>query len=286
MMHFEKYDAAAPRSLSAYDHWIRARMGAAIARVRGGLDNYRFNEAAGEIYSFTWDELCDWYLELSKGTLYDEDDSPEGLARRQGARHTLLEVFHALVRLVHPIMPFLSDEMWRRLPGTEGTVMLAAFPKEGDFPTDTATLGEVAYLQEAIVAIRRIRADMELSPKLKLPLQGEDVALLQKYAQAFLDLAGVGEVLHGKREGACATAVVRGQELYLSLEGVIDLDAERVRLDKQIQKTEKDVHGLSRRLNPGFKAKAPAHVVAEFEAKLQVARDRLGTLQAARERLS
>ena len=129
MIHIEKYDANAPRTLSAYDHWIRARMGAAIERVRDGLEGYRFNEAAGEIYGFTWDELCDWYLELSKGTLYDESDTPEAEARRQGARHTLLEVFHALIRLAHPIIPIMTEEMWRRLPGTEGTVMLASYPR-------------------------------------------------------------------------------------------------------------------------------------------------------------
>jgi valyl-tRNA synthetase len=286
MMHLEKYDASAPRTLSAYDHWIRARMGAAIERVRGGLDGYRFNEAAGEIYGFTWDELCDWYLELSKGTLYDDTDTPEAEALRQGARHTLLEVFHALIRLAHPIMPFLTEEMWRRLPGTEGTVMLAAYPKVGDFPSDASTLDEVAHLQEAIVAIRRIRADMELSPRLKLSLRGNDVTTLKKHAQALSDLAGIEAVIEGGRDGACATAVVRGQELYLPLEGVIDLDAERTRLDKQIQKTEKDVTGLTRRLNPGFKAKAPAHVVAEFEEKLESAKERLATLQAARTRLS
>ena len=285
MMHLESYDPDAPRTLSAYDHWIRARMGAAIERVRDGLNGYRFNEAAGEIYSFTWDELCDWFLELSKGTLYDDAETADAEARRQGARHTLLEVFHALIRLAHPIIPFMTEEMWRRLPGTEGTVMLAAFPKVGDFPSDATTLGEVAHLQEAIVAIRRIRADMELSPKLKLPLQAPDVSVFRKHAQALRDLAGIGEVRTGSRDGACATAVVRGQELYLPLEGVIDLDAERARLDKQIKKTDKDVHGLSRRLNPGFKAKAPAHVVAEFEAKLEVARERLQTLQAARARL-
>ena len=285
-MHLDKYDAEAPRTHSAYDHWIRARTGAAIGRVREALDGYRFNEAAGEIYSFTWDELCDWYLELSKGTLYDDADTPEAEARRQGARHTLLEVFHALVRLAHPIMPFLTEEMWRRLPGTSGTVMLASYPKTTDFPSDSATLDELAYLQEAIVAIRRIRADMELSPKLKLPVRAANVTLLQKHARALNDLAGISEVHEGGREGACATAVVRGQELYLPLEGVIDLDAERARLDKQIKKTEKDVNGLSRRLNPGFKAKAPAHVVAEFETKLAAAQERLGTLKAARDRLA
>jgi valyl-tRNA synthetase len=119
MMHLEKYDPEADRSLSPYDQWILARLGQAVDRVRTGLDEYKFNDSASEIYAFTWDELCDWYLELSKGTLYGEDPSPEAEAQRQGARHTLWTVYHALVRLFHPMMPYLSEEIWRALPGTE-----------------------------------------------------------------------------------------------------------------------------------------------------------------------
>ena len=286
MMHLDAYDPEAPRTLSPYDHWIRARFGAAVGRVREALGGYRFNEVAGEIYAFTWDELCDWYLELSKGTLYSEDDSAEAEALRQGARHTLWEMFHALVRLTHPLMPFLSEEMWRRLPGTSGTVSLASYPKTEEFPSDPAVLDEVAHLQEAIVAIRRIRSDMQLSPRQKLPLRSESVDLFERHSQGLADLAGIGAIVAGGRDGACATAVVRGREVYLPLEGIIDLDAERSRLDKQIAKTAKDVTGLTRRLNPGFKAKAPDHVVAEFEEKLAQATERLSTLEAARAQLA
>ena len=285
MMHLEAYDPAADRTLSAYDEWILARMGDATRKVREALDSYRFNEVASEIYAFTWDEVCDWYLELSKGTLYSETDSPEAEAARQGARHVLREVFHGLARMIHPIMPFLGEELWQRLPGTEGSVMTAAYPKASDYPADTGALAEVKLLQEAIVAIRRIRADMDLKARQPLDIRGTDVAVLQKHQRAMHDLAGVNDIIVGGREGVCATAVVRGQELYLPLEGVIDLDAERARLDKQIDKTAKDVKGLTRRLNPGFKAKAPAAVVADFEAKLADASERLERLQGARQQL-
>jgi valyl-tRNA synthetase len=286
MMHLEHYDPDAERSLSAYDHWILARFGAAVQRVREAMDGYKFNEAASELYAFTWDELCDWYLELSKGTLYAEGDDAETKAARQGARHVLRTVFDGLARLLHPVMPFLSEELWQRLPGTEGTVMLAAYPKAADYPEDAGALDEVKHLQDAIVAVRRIRADMDIKPKVRLVLQGENVAVFEKHGRALADLAGVGTVRTGGREGICATAVVRGAELYLPLEGIIDLDAERARLDKQINKTGKDVKGLSRRLNPGFKAKAPAHVVAEFEAKLAAAQERLTSLEHARSQLA
>ena len=288
MMHLEHYDSSAPRTLSAYDHWILARAGEATRRVRGALDAYRFNEAASEVYSFTWDELCDWYLELSKGTLYAEGDSPEVEAAKQGARHTLLTVFHALVRLAHPIMPFLTETIWRHLPGTSGTVMVAAYPKASDFPEDADALAEVARLQEAIVAVRRVRAEMDIAPKVRLKVRTPDAdlaALLVRHAQGFRDLAGVTSVVEGGRKGVCATAVVGGKDLFLPLEGVIDIDAEKARLQKEIGKSDKDVTGLQRRLNPGFKAKAPAHVVEQFEEKLEAAIERRGRLQAALERL-
>ncbi len=286
MMHLEDYDPDAPRTLNDYDQWILARTGEATRRVRAALDEYKFNDAANELYSFTWDELCDWYLELSKGTLYASDEGAD--AAKMGARHTLLTVFHALVRLAHPIMPFLTDTIWRHLPGTSGTVMVQAFPSAADFPEDPTALDEVARLQRAIVAVRRVRSEMDLSPKIKMPVRTPDPelhSLMERHAQALLDLAGVASATLGGREGVCATAVVDGRDLFLPLEGVIDLDAEKERLGKDLAKSDKDIVGLERRLNPGFRAKAPAHVVAQFEAKLEAARARKLRLVAAIEQL-
>ena len=283
-MHLDAYDPDAPRELSPYDNWILARLGATVKRVRFALDHYRFNDAANEIYSFTWDELCDWYLELSKGTLFGED--ADGEAARQGARHTLWTVFHALSRILHPFMPFLGEELWRNLPGTEGTVMTAAFPKVGDFPEDDGSLAQVATLQQTIVAVRRIRSEMEISPKVPLTLRMADPGSLRAHGLGLRDLARVTEVIEGGREGVCATAVVEGQDVYIPLEGVIDIDAEKARLDKEIGKSAKDVKGLRKRLNPGFRAKAPADVVAGFEDKLKTAEDRLARLEVARANFS
>ncbi len=138
MMHMEAYDPAAPRTPGVYDTWILARLGEAVARTRRALDEYKFNDAANEIYQFTWTELCDWYLELSKGTLYDKEPANE--PRRQAARHTLRTVFEALVRLFHPIMPFLSEEIWHQL-GCKGTVMTAPYPRTRGVPRGRARAG-------------------------------------------------------------------------------------------------------------------------------------------------
>ena len=286
MMHLSDLDPAAPATRSAYDQWILARLGEAVRRVRTALDEYKFNEAASEVYAFTWSELCDWYLELSKGTLYSDEAGDEIRAARQGARLTLLEVFDALTRLLHPFMPFLTEEIWQKLPNLDGrprgTVMTASFPKATQFPEDPAALEEVSVIQEAIVALRRIKADMELSPRHELTVRTAAPALLQAHHQALRDLAGVAKIEVGGRLGACATAVVRGDDLYIPLEGLVDVGAERARLVKELDKSDKDIGALEKRLgNPGFRERAPADVVAGFEEKLVQARERRERLQAA-----
>jgi len=289
LMGLEGYDRRAEAELGPYDHWIRVRAGQAVARVRGALDEYRFNEAATELHAFFWGEVCDWYLEFSKNAIYGEG------AQKAGAQQTLVEIFSATVRLMHPIMPFLSEEIWQRLPedvrAESETVMCAAYPKVSDFPEDEQILREVAFLQECIVAIRRLRADMELSPKVPLRILavGEKATWLPKHANALAHLAGIEsvELLEGERPETSATAVVKGAELVIPLEGVVDLDAERARLDKEIAKVQKDVGDLERRLgNAGFVAKAPDHVVNGFREKLAAAQTKLTQLEQARGEIS
>ena len=284
MMHLDDYDPSAPREPSPYDHWIEARAGEATRRVRAALDGYRFNEAAGEIYAFTWDELCDWYLEFSKGPLYSETASD---AEKQAARHTLWRSLQSVARLMHPFMPFLSEEIWQQLPGTEGSIMAASYPRAEEYPSDPDALAEVATLQAVIVEIRRLRADMELSPRLPLTLRTAQTASLTRNSDALRDLAGITAIEEGQRTGPCATFVVKGQEYYVPLEGVVDIAAERDRLAKVLDKVQKDIDGLAKRLNnPNFTDRAPAEVVEEVRTKHTAANDKLARLQQARESLS
>ncbi|MAY81435.1 MAG: valine--tRNA ligase [Deltaproteobacteria bacterium] len=280
MMHLEEYDVDAERTLSAYDHWILARTGEAVKRVRGALDNYKFNEAAGEIYAFTWDELCDWYLEFSKGSLYSEEASE---AAKQGARHTLWTVFESLVRLIHPIMPFLSEEIWQTLPNTEGSIVSAPYPKVSDFPSDPESLRQVATIQEVIKSIRRIRADMEISPRLPIGLRTKDPSAISNHPEALRDLAGVHSIEAGGRTGPASTFVVNGAPYFVPLEGVVDVDAERARLDKVIAKVDADIGFLNKKLaNKGFMDRAPEHVVSEVRTKHAAAEERRARLDEAR----
>ena len=283
----EGYDPEAPMELGPYDHWIRARCGAAVGRVRQALDDYKFNEAAHEIHNFVWGEYCDWYLELSKGTLYDESAPP---AAKNAVRHTLFEMMGAIVRMMHPIMPFLTEEIWSQLPGSEGYVAVAPYPKASDFEVDEAVLDEVAQLQESITEIRRIRGEMEIAMKKPLEVHVGDpslLALLQKHHKALRDLARCDAHPLGDAPDPSATAVVRGHKLVVPLAGVVDIEAELARLDKVLGKVEKDVNQLQKKLgNDKFVAKAPEHVVAGFREKLDAALVRRDTLRASRDRLA
>ncbi|MEO0602645.1 MAG: valine--tRNA ligase [Myxococcota bacterium] len=286
-MHIEGYDPAAPMEFGPYERWIQARTGAAVARVRQALDEYRFNEAASEIYAFVWGEYCDWYLELSKTTIYDKEASE---ARLNGVKHTLFDTMGVIVRLVHPMMPFLSEEIWNALPQTEGFVATAPYPKPEDFESDAAILDQIGELQESVTEIRRIRGEMEIALKTPLKLHIADSGLAERlagHAHALRDMGRVEVVQTDDAPRASATAVVRGQTLVVPLEGVVDLSAEVARLDKVLAKSEKDVAQLGKRLaNKGFVDRAPDEVVQEVRDKLEAAEKRLHTLRASRNRLA
>ena len=286
-MNLEGYEAGTPGEPGPYDHWVRVRCGRAVSRVRDALEGYRFNEAAGELHAFVWGEFCDWYLEFSKQAIYGEG------REKAAAQATLVATLGDIARLMHPIMPFLSEEIWQRLPGRDGdeSVMRAAFPRPEDYPEDEAVLVEVALLQEAISAIRRVRADMGLSPRLPLPvlLRGEGAETLLRHSGALAHLAGVDSAaIHvGEAPQGCATVVVRGLRLLIPLEGVVDVASECERLDKELGRVGKDVADLEKRLgNRGFVDKAPQKVVEDFRVKLTAARDKLAQLHEAREALS
>ena len=192
-------------------------------------------------------------------------------------------------------MPFLSEEIWQQLPESvrqdSESVMLAPYPKSEDFPQDEGILKEVAHLQEMIAGVRRLRADMGLSPRvpLKVLVEGEIAEVAQGHEGALAHLAGVEGValLVGEPPKGAATVPVQGGKLILPLEGAVDIDAERERLDKEIAKVGKDVTALSRRLgNQKFVAKAPEHVVQDFRDKLVTANEKLEQLQSARQGLA
>ena len=282
----EGFDPSDPGEPGPAEAWLAVETADAIDRVREALDAYRFHDATLAVHGFVWGTFCDWYLELSKTVLYDDAAPP---ARKQAARRALVDTLDVIARLLHPLMPFFSEELYHQLPGRSGLVATSAYPRAADLPRDPQAAAEVRVLIEAIGAVRTLRGEMELSPRTELVAHLDDAALhatLSRHAGSLAQLAGtrLGE---GAPAGPCAVAVVQGHELRLPLEGVTDVAAELDRLAKALAKVDKDVVQLERKLgNEAFVSKAPDDVVAEFRDKLEAARIRQDVLRRNQARLS
>jgi len=269
-----------PVEYSAADRWIRSRLGTAIRSVDGAFDEYRFDFAAAALYDFTWHEYCDWYLELVKPVLQGADVA---VALQRGARNTLLTVLEALLRALHPLMPFITEEIWQRVaplvPGalTSASVMLAPWPQATTFAADGAAEHEIAWLMRVVLGVRQIRGEMDISPARKLPLllqnaAAGDVELAQRHQALLMRLAGVDSpqtVAPGTKPPPAAAAIVGDLTLLVPMAGLIDPAAEFARLGKKIKKTKEEIARAQAKLgNDNFVRSAPAAVVAQERERL------------------
>ncbi len=260
--------------LTLANRWILTRIGQVSEKVARAIDDYQFNEAAGLCYQFVWHEFCDWYLEMAKQALYGEDED-----RKNATRHTVLETLGASLKLLHPFMPFVTEEIWQRLPGTKGSIMSAAFPNPSEFPKDDDALKEMDLLMGVISGIRNIRGEMNLPPSKNVKvvidtINGENAERLQKNASHIMTLAKVEELNIGAglaKPEASATSVFEESAIHVILKGLIDFDEEKNRIRKSIAKIEKDLKALQKKLsNPGFLGKAPEDIVEEVKAKAEI----------------
>ncbi len=271
-------------ALSLADRWILGRLDHTVNEVTTALEGYKFNAAAQTIYDFVWHELCDWYIELSKATLYSEDAELE--AARQANRATLSYALDVSLRLLHPITPFITDDIWQSLPhsGERPVSIMVA-----DWPVSQPLLKEFDYATEAmgcaievISAIRNIRGETNVKPSTRIPhidfvvSDDEQRAMLEQtsgYLSALarfdaLDIISPDEA--AAREGTVATAVAQGIEIRIPLKGLIDVDEERTRLTREIEKVDKDIAHVSKKLNNDkFLAKAPEAIVEKERTKLE-----------------
>ena len=274
---------------TVYDRWILARLGHAVHSTRAALDAYKFSDASSAIYSFVWDEFCDWYLEIAKTVLYNENATQ---AAKDSTRHTLITVFQAVARLLHPMMPFLSEELWQHLPGAQGSIMEQAYPKDGEYADDPAATAETGFVAAAIVALRRVRAEYGIVPKEGIEALVRADAAQLKWLEAHARVVGALakatiKPLSGTAPKQVATEVVAGAELFVPLAGLVDFAAEQVRLQKEIAKIDKDVERVNKQLgNADFVARAPEEVVVEKRALLQTHGERRSRLTEALQRLS
>jgi len=270
--------------LSAADRWIQSRLHQTIGTVRESIDVYRFDLAAQAIYEFTWSQFCDWYLELAKPVL--TSDSASAAAKR-GTRHTLVQTLEALLRLTHPFMPFITEEIWQKvrpLAGVAGeTIMLAPYPVADAAADDPDAVEEMEWVQQFILGVRRIKGEMNIPPGKPLPVlvanasarDREWIVAARPYLDFLARTASIG-VLDDERDAPeSAIALVGDMKVLIPMAGLIDKGAELKRLDKEIARLRGDIARIEAKLaNPNFVDKAPAAVV-------QKERDRLSEQGAA-----
>jgi len=281
---------------SAADRWIAARLNHTVNAVHEHFASYRLDLAAHAIYEFTWHEFCDWYLELSKPVLQTEG-APASLQR--GTRKTLIDVLESILRLVHPLMPFITEEIWQQVAARaniEGdTIMLRPYPEASGCPQDSKAVDDIEWVKQFILGIRQIRGEMDISPGKKLPvlLQGASDADRQRAESQALLLQRVGRVesvsvlAAGEQPPAAATALLGDLRLLVPMKGLIDVDAERARLDKRMDKVRADLARTNGKLgNENFVNNAPLEVVtqereraAEFQKTIAQLTEQLEKLQ-------
>jgi valyl-tRNA synthetase len=274
LSNLEGYDPVAARrakpDLAA--RWIDSRLQAAIGAVRGHLKAYRFNDAASAIYQFLWGEFCDWYLEIAKLDLYRPDDP----ARRLATQHALVTTLEATLRLLHPFMPFITEEIWQRLPHDGDSIMIAPYPKVVRRRVDANAEREMAVVMGVVTAIRNIRGEMRVAPGVTLSaivkpgpdapaaLVGANGPLIQTLARAAVTVDA-----HASRPRNSALGVVGDIEVYVALEGVVDLGAERQRLEKEIKRADEAIaFGRAKLARPEFAERAPAEIVDKEREKV------------------
>jgi valyl-tRNA synthetase len=276
LMNTEGYHASgAPRPVTDAEKWILSRLAKVAAEAETHFASYRFDLLAQALYEFAWNEFCDWFVELAKPALNGDDK-----AAADSTRHTLLHVLEALLRLLHPLIPFVTEELWRSVApklGIEGdTISLRPYPQASDFGSaDASAEADVEWLKAMVSALRRIRSELGVSPakQVTLLLRGgtaNDAARVERFASQlkFLNRIERIDAIAGEPPPA-ATGIVGDLKLFVPLEGLVDLDAERTRLDKELKRVEGELAKSKGKLaSETFVQNAPAAVVEQERQRL------------------
>lgn len=279
LMNTEEQDnglSDAPCTYTQVDRWIISRLNQVTAITSTAIDNYRFDLAAQAIYEFTWNEYCDWYLELAKISLQSED-----VTLQRATRKTLLTVLESILRLAHPIMPFITEEIWQRVAPLAGiqaeSIMLQPYPVADNSHIDNSAISEINWVMNFILGVRRIRGEMNIAPSKPLPVLLQNGSIIDQsylsnssvYLQRLGRLESITWLSNDDTTPESAIALVGELKILIPIAGLIDKDAELIRLDKEIQKIKNDLPRIQGKLsNPTFINKAPAEVIDKENAKL------------------
>jgi valyl-tRNA synthetase len=288
----EGVDTAA---LTLADRWILSRLQRTATEVDEALEAYRFNDAAHAIYHFVWDEFCAWYLELVKPILYDDSNEVMAQKRKRAAQGCLAMSLETSCRLLHPFMPFITEEIWQQLPkatGTPGSIMITMYPVPDAALIDDAAEQQMELVQRIVVAVRNLRSEYNVtSAPLDITVQGTEalramIAGQEPLVQALARVSQMTLAPEGPPPAGTVVSVAGDAQVCVHLAGNIDVDAERQRIEKDIKKTEKERAGVAGRLNnPSFKDRAPADVVEKTQRDLAGIEERLSKLSGSLERL-
>ncbi|MGX1958805.1 valine--tRNA ligase [Serratia proteamaculans] len=267
--------------LSLADRWILAEFNRTVKAYREALDTYRFDLAANILYEFTWNQFCDWYLELTKPVVTNGSE-----AEQRGTRHTLITVLEALLRLAHPVIPFITETIWQRVKTLTGetadTIMLQPFPEYDAALEDTQALNDLEWIKQAITAVRNIRAEMNIAPSKLLEVLLRNcnadtqrrVQENQSFIQRLARLESIALLPAGDKGPLSVTKLVDGAELLIPMAGFIDKDAEIARLSKEMGKLDAEIASIEGKLsNEGFVARAPEAVVAKERERLTACKE-------------
>jgi valyl-tRNA synthetase len=286
LSNLDGFDAALARKTppALADVWIESRLAVTVAEVRAGLRRYRFGDAASSVYQFLWHEYCDWYLEIAKLSLY----RPESPGQRARTQATLVRVLEATLRLLHPFMPFITEEIWQRLPHKGESIMLAPYPRVAGKQRNPETEREMAVVMALVTAVRNIRGEMRIPPGTTLAATlrpSRDGGAVFTANQALVDTLARARLVvdpQATRPRNSAMAVIDGAELYVDLTGVVDLAGERQRLEKEIKRAAETVEFLKGKLaRPEFAERAPAEIVARERERLSEQEALRAKLQAS-----
>ena len=301
-------------TLSLADRWILSALQKTIAQVTRAIDEYRFDHASQALYDFIWNEYCDWYLELSKPVLWDDVQESTNAAgdraseaavemekRKRGTRRTLVRVLDAVLRLAHPMMPYISEEIWQRVAPLAGTlhgegdsIMTQPWPEADERQIDEAASRDIDWLKGVIVAVRNIRAEMNIAPGKPLnalltkgqPEDAERLAQNRPFLAKLAKLESATWLDNPDDAPLSTTQLVGDMEVLVPMAGLIDKDAEIARLKREIDKHDKQISGVEKKLgNEGFMAKAPAAVVEKERGKLADAQAARALLEEQRQKI-